>query len=172
MTPKTKLMRTFCIGLYPSEDVRKRNQNRWNSRKNHHWYIFWYLTTQCSYCFQFFRACVAYHRQHLCKVSMISIENKWSYMHCRGKTVFINNLSIFRRFWNMTRFLKSIIKQKVFIPGLWYLKLEIWSNWKLTYSKIRNFHWKDFELLAFEHVRLKMGHTVFDVSLAVAHYSV
>ena len=128
-----------------------------------HWYIFWYLTTQFSYCFKKFRACVAYHSQYLCKVSMISIENKWSYMHCRGKTVFINNLSIFRRFWKMTRFLKSIIKQKVFIPGLWYLKLEIWFKWKLTYSKIRNFHWKDFELLAFEHVRLKMGHTVFKV---------
>ena len=81
-------------------------------------------------------------------------------MHCRDRTVFINNLVIFRRFWKMTRFLKSIIKQKVFIPGLWYLKLEILSNWKLTYSKIRNFHWKDFEQLAFEHVRLKSGHTV------------
>ena len=85
-------------------------------------------------------------------------------MHCRDRTVFINNLVIFRRFWKMTRFLKSIIKQKVFILGLWYFKLEIWSKWKVTYSKIRNFHWKDFELLAFEHVRLKMGHTVLPQS--------
>ena len=34
----------------------------------------------------FFRACVAYHRQYLSKVSIISIENKWSEMHCRDRT--------------------------------------------------------------------------------------
>ena len=89
----------------------------------------------------------------------------------------INSLVIFRRFWKMTRFLKSFIKQKVFIPSLWYLKYEILSNWRLTYSKIKNFHWKYFELLAFEHVRLKRGHTVYlwstlsDISTDILHHS-
>ena len=107
----------------------------------------------------------------MCKVSFISIDNKWSYMHYRGRPVFINNLVIFGHFLKMTRFLKSIKKQKVFIPGLWYLKLEILFNWKLTYSKIRNFHWKDFKLLAFEHVRLKRGHTVYCVQDSFSNVS-
>ena len=81
-------------------------------------------------------------------------------MHCRDRKIFIEQLVIFRRFWKMTRFLKSIIKQKVFISDLWNLKLEILSDWKLIYSKIISFQWKHFELLAFEHVRLKKGHTI------------
>ena len=77
ITPKRNSCVHFALGYTRLKMYGKGTKNQWYSRKNHHWYIFWYLTTQCSHCFNFFRACVAYHRQYLCKVSMISVENKW-----------------------------------------------------------------------------------------------
>ena len=128
-----------------------------------------YLTTQCSYCFQIFRACVQYHRQYLCKVSMISIEiqrfkvsieNKWNYMHCRDRKVFIKQFGHFQAFLKNDKISKIHHKTKSFYLRLMKFEVRNIVRLKNNISKNHKFSMKTFWAISLWTCAVKKGHTV------------